>query len=405
MRQTILVLTVVFVWVLAMNPAFSQWVQTNSTSLGWITCLTARDTMVFAGTQTSGTYVTRDGGATWDSAGLVSPSTLFVRDSTLWAGTNSGGIYRSTDNGKDWTAQNSGLSNKYVYGFTSTGNDLFAATYGGVSRSTNNGASWQDVDSGLVQSGGVQAVDVIGSVVFAGTVGNGVYKSYDNGGGWSLPYAGLPLYISAMAVSGSDLFAAHETGGVFSSTDGGSTWVSPSTNFGANYIYALQASGNQVFAAVADPSGAVWATPDNGAHWNNVSTGLTRTDVTSLDTSGGYLYVGFAIGGVWRRPLSEMVTSVLPGSDGLPVNFALLPNYPNPFNPATQIRYGLPTQEHVTLRVFDMLGRQVATLVDGVQPPGNRSVTFDASWLASGVYIYRLSAGAFTDEKKMVLIK
>ncbi len=70
-------------------------------------------------------------------------------------------------------------------------------------------------------------------------------------------------------------------------------------------------------------------------------------------------------------------------------------NYLNPFNPATTIQFQLPVAEHVTLDVFDLLGRKVATLLDGMQPAGTRHIWFDASRLSSGMYIYRIQAGDF----------
>jgi hypothetical protein len=85
--------------------------------------------------------------------------------------------------------------------------------------------------------------------------------------------------------------------------------------------------------------------------------------------------------------------------------FSLNQNYPNPFNPITTISYQLPRQSHVTLKVFDVLGREVATLVNRIEQPGYKSVGFNASDLASGVYYYRLQAGNFVETKKFVLIR
>jgi len=92
--------------------------------------------------------------------------------------------------------------------------------------------------------------------------------------------------------------------------------------------------------------------------------------------------------------------------------YSLEPNYPNPFNPSTKIVYRVPSlaagqagQEFVELRVFDVLGREVATLVDGVKEPGEYSVAFDATGLASGVYFYRLTAGGFTTTRRMIVVK
>ncbi|MCL4547355.1 MAG: T9SS type A sorting domain-containing protein [Bacteroidetes bacterium] len=88
-----------------------------------------------------------------------------------------------------------------------------------------------------------------------------------------------------------------------------------------------------------------------------------------------------------------------------PANFALLQNFPNPFNPSTIIRFELPKESNVTLKVFNILGEEVATLVNKVMTPGRQEVTFDGSKLASGMYIYRIQAGNFVEVKKLLLLK
>jgi hypothetical protein len=89
----------------------------------------------------------------------------------------------------------------------------------------------------------------------------------------------------------------------------------------------------------------------------------------------------------------------------VPKSFALGQNYPNPFNPSTSIKYQIPVATKVTLNVFDILGREITTLVDGVEEPGYKAVKFIATSLPSGVYFYRLQAGAFTDTKKLLIIR
>jgi len=89
----------------------------------------------------------------------------------------------------------------------------------------------------------------------------------------------------------------------------------------------------------------------------------------------------------------------------LPTEFALDQNYPNPFNPSTVINYQIPVNSWVTLKVYNMLGQEVTTLVDGIQEVGYKSVEFYSSTLPSGIYTYRLQAGTFIDVKKMLLLK
>ena len=92
-------------------------------------------------------------------------------------------------------------------------------------------------------------------------------------------------------------------------------------------------------------------------------------------------------------------------NDNLPIEYSLSQNYPNPFNPSTTIKYSLPKQSNVTIKVFDVLGSEVATLVNQEQPQGNYEVGFDGTDLTSGIYFYRLQAGDFIKTKKMILIK
>jgi hypothetical protein len=93
------------------------------------------------------------------------------------------------------------------------------------------------------------------------------------------------------------------------------------------------------------------------------------------------------------------------GNEEIPDEYNLFPNYPNPFNPSTIINYQLPESGFVSLKVFDVLGNEVARLVGENKQSGSYEVTFDASNLPSGVYFYTLSAGDFVNTKKMLLIK
>ena len=104
-------------------------------------------------------------------------------------------------------------------------------------------------------------------------------------------------------------------------------------------------------------------------------------------------------------PMIGDPTAVALCTDGFAKAFELYQNYPNPFNPVTIIRYDLPSQSKVTLKIYNILGQEVVTLVDAVQEAGRKIVSWNASQLASGVYFYRLNAGEFSGVKKMLLTK
>jgi hypothetical protein len=137
---------------------------------------------------------------------------------------------------------------------------------------------------------------------------------------------------------------------------------------------------------------------------------ITGTDHTILGTLGqqciGLLTSTSNIAevGFWYVP-GYIVTSVNDEKDGLPKVYELAQNCPNPFNPQTTIKFALPKESKVSLKIYDVLGREVMTLVDRTMSPGVYDVVLDASNIASGVYFYRLTAGEFVQTKKLVLLK
>ena len=145
---------------------------------------------------------------------------------------------------------------------------------------------------------------------------------------------------------------------------------------------------------------------DNAESWKAVNEGLTGVDFRALTLAGETLFAG-TWDGVWRRPVDEMKTSAeerIPNG-GAALPFSLRQNYPNPFNASTTIRLAVPRRESVTLEVFDLLGREVATLLDEVLPAGEHAVVFDAANLTSGVYHVRMRTGGFSKIRKIVVMK
>ena len=126
---------------------------------------------------------------------------------------------------------------------------------------------------------------------------------------------------------------------------------------------------------------------------------------SSQTTTVSYTSSGSPVSSTASFSMTSVATSVEATASEQPVNFVLSQNYPNPFNPSTTISFQLTANSAVTLKVFDILGREVATLVNEVRPAGLYSVRWDASRAASGVYFYRLQAGQIVETKQMVLLK
>jgi len=144
----------------------------------------------------------------------------------------------------------------------------------------------------------------------------------------------------------------------------------------------------------------------------DISDPLNISEVGFFDTKGyarevyfdEYIYVADGGGGLYILE-NDFDPVGINNENAFPLSFSLSHNYPNPFNPTTTINYQIPEQSFVTLKVYDVLGSEIETLVDQEKPKGNYEVEFNATNLSSGVYFYRLRAGDFVETKKMVLMK
>jgi len=168
-----------------------------------------------------------------------------------------------------------------------------------------------------------------------------------------------------------------------------------------DYYIKLAAYNNTVIGCYLT-NGAIWVSFDNGTTWKQKFLGITG--IISIAVNDKYLF--FATKDeLWKAPLENLLTDV--EEQNIPIQFSLSQNYPNPFNPETTINYQLPTSGFVALKVYDLLGREVATLVNEYKNAGSYNSQFSIRnyQLASGVYFYRLQSGNFSQTKKFVLLK
>jgi hypothetical protein len=310
----------------------------------------------------------------------------------------------SSNNGSTWATVNSGLTNLYISALMANNGNLYAATNVGVFKSTNAGQNWVNSSSGIT----VAVIWCLGSgssAIFAGTGSGGLFRSTDDGANWTVVNNGIiGVQIRGIGSNGNNLFCGVGGAGVYLSTDNGNNWnvinngFNPSENVSSFIPYGS--------AEIVTTWGGVYYTLDNGANWTSATANLTNTSYAAFSSvlTGTDIYVGSGPG-VWKRPISEIIIGINKISSEIPEAYNLNQNYPNPFNPTTNIKYQIPRAGYVTLKVFDILGKEIKTLVNEKQTPGVYEVTFDGSNLTSGIYFYKLTADDFSEVKKMTLIK
>ena len=380
---------------------------------------------VFAGAMID-IFRSDDGGATWKLAsnglkiGWVNTIVTNGANTVFASGSAGGVIFRSTDNGESWYGfdvnQNLTLYQTFCLAINARGHILAGIEGGGIFRSTDNGDSWVQLNTGTSQNTYVRALAINpAGHIFAGTsqgtIGGpsapGIYRSTDNGDSWMLDSNGLGNRdVSVLAISSSGQIYAAAGGSVFCSTDNGDSWRQKSTGLTAPWVYqfAFNSRGD-IFALAAngDGSSQIFRSTDNGDSWlavgeNPFGTGL---DAIVIDKEG-YIIAGTEAG-VFRS--AQSTTTGGNEFSMLPTAYLLEQNYPNPFNPSTTVQFELPSSSFTTLKIFNMLGQEVAVLVNDLKNVGTHEVTWNASALPSGVYLCRLQANGYVETKKMLLIK
>lgn len=375
------------------------WQQTNAGLTSTFVTSFCPDRMgnVFAGTWESGLAKTTDRGASWALADMPEVRVNHLAISTtgsVFAGTSSG-IYRSLD-GETWQRSLQTASQVTAVAIDSSGSVLALAN--SLYRSIDNGESWSVEFPSA--TGFAMTVNRQGQIFIGGV--KGVFRSLNGSASWTLVYPYVENVGAITIAPNGTIFAAGADGILFRSSDNGDTWQEyPSLPFGViSSIYVT--SVGELY--LGSESGVHHST-DDGTSWIDLNQGLSNVDVRVLMANpDGYLFVGTAGNGA-SRSAKKIVTSVDRTSDAIPIDLSLRQNFPNPFNPTTYIRFDLPTAGRVSLKVFDVLGQEVAVLLDGYQGVGIHEVHFDASHLPSGTYLYRLDSAGRSIVQKMLLVR
>jgi hypothetical protein len=421
--------------------SYGQWVQAGLESYSVTALASSRnstgDTILFAGTSNSGVFRSTNNGSSWVPVnnGLTRPwvIALLVSETNLFAMTHVSpgdagvSVFRSTNHGTSWVETNLAVVAPSNYGYCLAASpngsgsiNLFAGTNREIYRTTNNGVDWTAL--GIPFSGYIWTL-ATGTGPDSGTslyAGNGneafpfgrVYLSTDQGTNWT--WISPPMHmVYAIALApdgagGTNLFAGTWIQGAYLSTNNGGNWTAVNTGIIPDSvndidINAFVVTGTNIFVGSCYSGVYLWN--NGGRSWTDVNDGLGNRYIRALAFSNSHLFAAGTQGGLWRRLVAEMITSVRDRLVDMPTQFCLDQNYPNPFNPSTIIAYELPVATHVRLSVYDVLGREARTLVNESQVAGKYTVEFAATGLASGLYLYRITAGAFVQTRKLLLLR
>ncbi|MBN1351582.1 T9SS type A sorting domain-containing protein [candidate division KSB1 bacterium] len=243
-----------------------------------------------------------------------------------------------------------------------------------VLRTTDQGQHWTAINTPLSTFGGFRGIQTIAFkdslTGFAGSVGipnsditNTLVKTIDGGKSWEVVSSFLPIYPSTLVYV-------------------------PQTNNSVLFVTSLQ--------------GASYS-EDGGTTWKSIISTQIYYPMTFASPTGGW---GAGFSGRIGKFIGNLTTDIIIKHEQRPEGFELSQNYPNPFNPITTIAYSIPQADFVELKIYNMLGREIQTLVSEMQQAGNYTFDFDASQLSNGVYFYQLKVGnRFSETRKMLLLQ
>jgi len=379
-------------------------------------------------------YKTTNGGTSWESQDSVlggGCEALYANDplTAIYADYSGSGIRLTTDEGTNWyTADN---KNYYYYDFKFVNKLLGFAACGSpsssdsgiVRRTIDGGRTWNTISSVYLANKGYdfEGISFIDSLKgWAVSYKGWVYKTTDGGFNWafqdSVVLLASPYYVPCRDIQFTSSDSGWVVGGIAATTliaktiDGGQSWETEILDsFTTCSIKEIEMVNSHLgwFAGANNGGTMLGKTTNGGQTWMSQVDQSTSPygfeSISMVNESIGYS-VG-RNGQLYKTINGGGITDVEDISLRIPADFSLMQNYPNPFNPSTTIKYSVPKTSNVSIKIFDVLGNEIETLLSEEKPAGTYELTWNAANQPSGVYFYRLQAGSFVETKKMILLR
>lgn len=351
-----------------------------------------------------------------------------------------GDLFISTDSGDDFSQIYFENESHYFKKINLVNDTLIAIVNGNrLGYSADYGKNWKYIHYNI--SGTISGVDKINDKFIILTENNRIYLSVDLDSTWKEISGSFEFFSnSSLKVLGNNILISNycsnaQIYAIYLTSDYGNTWK----NVGPFYIAQTVTNGS---IALGITVGGVMRSSDNGLTWEMANNGLPNLIGSSITMSNNSIYIfgnlfdvfkssdngsnwalaigiptrGFELsatdkylfyvysGSLYKTSIAAL-TEVNKNDKQNDMSYGLAQNYPNPFNPSTTISFSIPNESHVTLKIYDVLGREVATLVNGNFKAGGYTKTWNATSVSSGIYFYRLEAGNYSETKKLNLIK
>lgn len=373
--------------------ASGQWVKVQSFPDNQVFKILNYNGNILAGS--SRIYKSTDMGQNWTTfyqGSQYGINALSIVDGNVWASNFYQNVY-TTNDGLNWTTTN---LVKFVYDFASYNGRVFAGTESWRCYYTDNGGInwtqcqdiWEDVMCFKTEYG----------ILLAGT-SQGLFYTTNSGANWIMAQ---PTYFPVHDIvrGPESLYAGVVFFGVWSSENSGASWTQTSLNNVS--VESMETYGNNVFAGTF--SNGIYVSTNNGFNWAQRNEGIGNATINSLAIVGNTIFAATDGIGLWKRPLSEIVSIGNNGTE-TPLMFSLYQNYPNPFNPTTFIVFAISKTSSTKILIYDETGREIYTLVDEILPAGFYTQKFDGAGFPSGVYFYKMIVNGLSETKRMLLLK
>ncbi len=357
-----------------------------------------------------------NGGIDWKTTAVIADNESaiqlwgidFANEQLGWVAGTDGFIARTMDGCKTWQRQGAGLTNRWlrdVWAFDE--NDAWiVGDMGIILHTTNGGTTWRQNPRNITTK---DLFDIEGlnhnQIVAVGDQSTFIYST-DAGQNWRLASHNLDKKVkinSVYLIDETHAWAVGEAGTVMFSSDGGATWTQQPFPVGSRLegVHFMDATTGYIVGE----GGQIFETKDGGQGWHIVAQEFTNRDLKSIEiTSDGKILICGYYGVIVRYGPGPILRSS-DDENSVPLNYVFHPNYPNPFNDHTILRYQLPMQTHVSLAVYNLMGQLIETLVDEEQMAGSYVIDWLASGQASGIYFFKLSSPAFNAVQKGLLLK